>query len=185
VTFVDVETTGIDPREDRVVEAACVVTRAGRRIDSFGTLINPGRAIPASASAVHHLTDECVARAPSLESVVPRLAALVADAIVVAHNASFDLAFLPFLRERPTLCSLRFAQLAVPGAPGYKNQVLRYHLGVRDAALSRGSAHGALGDAIVTSLVFDECVRRYLRAGGCDDVRAAIEVAKAPRRLPA
>ncbi len=60
--FVDVETTGINPREDRVVEAACVLTRAGRRIESFGTLINPGRAIPPTASAVHHLTDECVAR---------------------------------------------------------------------------------------------------------------------------
>jgi len=120
-----------------------------------------------------------------LESIVPRLSALVAHAVVVAHNAAFDLAFLPFLRERPTLCSLRFARLAVPDAPGYKNQVLRYHLGVRDATLSRGSAHGALGDAIVTSLVFDECVRRYLSAGVSDDVRAATEVAMAPRQLPA
>jgi len=102
-----------------------------------------------------------------------------------SHNAAFDLAFLPFLRERPTLCSMRFAQMAVPEAPNHKNQVLRYHLGVRDAALSRGSAHGALGDAIVTSLVFDECARRYLSAGGSDDVPTAIHVAMAPRRLPA
>lgn len=183
--FVDVETTGMDPRQDRVVEAACVVTHAGRRTESFSTLVNPRRPIPATASAVHHLTDDCVARAPSLESIVPRLTALVADAVVVAHNAAFDLAFLPFLRERPTLCSLRFARLAVPEAPNHKNQVLRYHLGVRDAALSRGSAHEALGDAIVTSLVFDECVRRYLRAGGSDDVPTAIEIAMSPRRLPA
>ncbi len=183
--FVDVETTGMDPGEDRIVEVACVCTRGGRRLRSFHTLVNPGRRIPAVASAVHHLTDRCVARAPRLESVVPRLRALVADAVVVAHNAAFDVSFLPFLGERPTLCSLRFARLVLPDAPSHKNQVLRYHLRVTDAALSRGSAHGALGDAIVTSLVFEECVRRYLRAGSSDDVASAIGAVMAPRRLSA
>ncbi len=183
--FVDVETTGMDPLADRVVELACVVTRAGRRLESYSTLINPERPIPAPASAVHHLTDDCVAQAPSLEVVVPCLRELVADAVVVAHNAAFDLAFLPFLRERPTLCSMRFARIAAPEAPNHKNQVLRYHLGVRDPALSRGSAHGAPGDAIVTSLVFDECARRYLTMGSRDDVPLAIRAAMAPHRLRA
>jgi exodeoxyribonuclease X len=80
------------------------------------------------------------------------------------------------------MCSMRFAQIALPDAPNYKNQVLRYHLGVRDAALA-ASAHRALGDAIVTSLVFDRCVDEYLAAGGLDDVPHAIAETLAPRRL--
>ena len=183
--FVDVETTGFSPQHDRVVEVACVLTRGGRRIDSFQTLIDPGCPIPATASAVHHLTDECVRDAPPLEAVTPRLAAFVANAVVVAHNASFDLGFLPLLRQRPTLCSMRFAQLVLPDAPNYKNQVLRYHLGVRDPALGASLPHRALGDAIVTSLIFDYCAGRYLAAGGVDDVLQAIEQTLAPRLLPA
>ena len=120
--FVDVETTGFSPHQDRVVEVACVLTRAARRIDSFSSLIDPGCPIPATASAIHHLTDDCVRGAPTLGAVTPWLKAFVGDAVVVAHNASFDLGFLPFLRERPTLCSMRFAQLAVPDAPNFKNR---------------------------------------------------------------
>ncbi len=183
--FVDVETTGFSPEHDRVVEVACVLTRGGRRIDSFESLIDPGCSIPATASAVHHLTDESVRDAPTLESVTPWLRAFVADAVIVAHNASFDLGFLPFLRERPTLCSMRFAQLVLPEAPNYKNQVLRYHIGVRDPLLAAALPHRALGDAIVTSLIFDHCTRRYLADGGVDDVSHAIERTLAPRLLPA
>jgi exodeoxyribonuclease X len=170
--FVDVETTGFSPQHDR-------------RIDAFESLIDPGCPIPATASAVHHLTDECVRGAPALDAVTPWLKAFVADAVVVAHNAPFDLGFLPFLRLRPTLCSMRFAQLVLPDAPNYKNQVLRYHLGVRDPALLSSLPHRALGDAIVTSLIFDYCVGRYLAAGGIDRVARAIEETIAPRLLTA
>ena len=183
--FINVETTGFSAQHDRVVEVACVLTRGGRRVDSFESLIDPGCPIPATASAVHHLTDECVRDAPTLESVTPWLRAFVRDTVIVAHNASFDLSFLPFLRERPTLCSMRFAQLVLPDAPNYKNQVLRYHIGVRDPLLAAALPHRALGDAIVTSLIFDYCVTRYLAGGGIDDVPDAIARTHAPRLLPA
>ena len=182
---VDVETTGIDPRRDRVVEVACVVTRDGRRIASFSSLIDPERSIPAVASAVHHLTASHVSGAPRLEDVAGRLRALTADAVVVAHNASFDLGFLPFLSVRPSICSMRFARMTLPDAPNYKNQVLRYHLGIADPELDGTSAHRALGDAVVTAHVFDACVRRYLESGARDDVPAAIAASKRPRAMSA
>ena len=183
--FIDVETTGFDPKTDRIVELACVVTRGGRRVASYDTLVHPQRPIPATASAVHHLTDEHVRNAPPLADVLPEVRALVAECVVVAHNAAFDLGFLPGLRERPALCSMRFARRVLPEAPNYKNQVLRYHLGIRDDALASVAAHRALGDAIVTSLVFAACVERYLRDGGADDVGAAIARIAAPLVVPA
>jgi exodeoxyribonuclease X len=182
---VDVETTGVDPQLDRVVEVACVVLRGGARVETFSTLVDPGRAIPATASAVHHLTDAHVRGAPRLGEVAERLRALTRDAVIVAHNAAFDLRFLPFLADRPWLCSMRFARAVMPDAPNHKNQVLRYHLGIDDPALETASAHRALGDAIVTSRVFTICVERYLATGGTDDVPAAVAEVMRPRPLPA
>jgi DNA polymerase III epsilon subunit-like protein len=122
---IDVETTGIDPSVDRVVEVACAVVRDGKETDAFSSLINPGRSIPAAASAVHHLTNRHVQNAPSLGDVRPKLAAMCAGTIVVAHNARFDLGFLPFLADRPVRYSMRLAMRVLPDAPNYKNQILR------------------------------------------------------------
>jgi exodeoxyribonuclease X len=185
---VDVETTGCDPESDRVVEIGCVLMRDGSRLaTTFSTLVNPGRAIPATASAVHHLTDRDVASAPALEAVMPQLTSFCKDAIVVAYNADFDLAFLPELRSRPHFCAMRLAMHMCPEAPAYKNQVLRYHLGVDDPALRSMSAHRALADALVTSLILNVCLERYFAAGGLDDFDALRERVAAPvllRTLP-
>jgi DNA polymerase III epsilon subunit-like protein len=78
---IDVETTGIDPSVDRVVEVACAVVRDGKETDAFSSLINPGRSIPPAASAVHHLTNRHVQNAPSLGDVSPKLAAMCAGAM--------------------------------------------------------------------------------------------------------
>jgi exodeoxyribonuclease X len=93
---------------------------------------------------------------------------------VVAHNARFDLGFLPFLADRPVVCSMRLAMRVLPDAPNYKNQVLRYYLDI-DAELGGGAiAHRARGDVRVTSRILAVCLQRYL----------AHEIA-APRRLGA
>jgi exodeoxyribonuclease X len=182
---VDVETTGFDPGRDAVVEVACVRLRGFREIDAFATLVNPERPIPATASAVHHLTDADVAGAPRFAEVERELARRCAGAVIVAHNAPFDLSFLPVLAAGPSLCSMRFAKRAFPEAPNYKNQVLRYHLGITDPRLGRASAHGALADAIVTSRVFRRCLERYLAAGGPDDVEALLAGLARPAQIDA
>jgi DNA polymerase III alpha subunit (gram-positive type) len=181
---VDVETTGVDPTVDRVVEVACARIRGGREIDAFSSLVHPGRHIPAVASAVHHLTDREVQFAPALEDLRARLSTMCADAIVVAHNARFDLAFLPFLAQRPSLCTMRLAMRVLPDAPNYKNQVLRYHLCVDGGMHGEAIAHRARGDVQVTSRILTICLERYLAAGGSDDVDALVHRIAAPRRLP-
>ena len=187
VTFavIDVETTGLNPIVDRVVEVACVLLRSGRVVDTFSSFVNPGREIPATASAVHHITAGHVQGAPRLEILQPQLSAMCQDAVVVAHNAAFDLAFLPFLAQRPVLCSMRLAMRVVPEAPNYKNQVLRYHLGVDAEFGKEPLAHRALGDAQITSRVLAVCLERYLAEGGSDDIVALLEEVAAPRRLTA
>ncbi|MGH7727299.1 MAG: 3'-5' exonuclease [Vulcanimicrobiaceae bacterium] len=178
--FVDVETTGIDPSRDRVVEVAVLVIEGGVERAVFSSLVDPERPIPATASAIHHLTERETRGAPKLAEVLPQLRTLCADATLVAHNARFDLSFLPALRERPTICSLRLATHVLPDAPAYGNQVLRYHLGIPREALGEATPHRALADVRVTSLVFPRLVERYLAASGSDDLAALIAFAAAP-----
>ncbi|GAC1416072.1 MAG: hypothetical protein NVSMB64_26300 [Candidatus Velthaea sp.] len=182
---VDVETTGFSATDDAVVEVACVVMEGGDVVASVGTLVDPQRDIPAMASAVHHITSRDVAGAPTLDAVRGTLETLCADAVVVAHNAAFDLGFLPFLRHRPVLCSMRLAMRVLPDAPNHKNQVLRYHLGIDEFLPRDAMAHRALGDAQVTSHVLRVCLERYLALGGIDDVGRMVDEIQAPRRLPA
>jgi DNA polymerase III epsilon subunit family exonuclease len=182
---VDVETTGIDPSRDRVVEVACALVRNGRITEAFSTLVNPGRPILAVASAVHGITDDMVVHAPQLTAVAPKLQGLCTGAVVVAHNASFDLEFLPFLKSRPHLCSMRLAQRVVPDAPNYKNQVLRYHLGVNVDELPSAVPHRALGDVYVTAAILRRCLDRYLAGGAPNDIDALVDNVAAPALLEA
>ena len=182
---VDVETTGIDPRTDRVVEVACAIVRAGNQVESFSSLVNPGRTIPAFASAVNHILDRDVRDAPSLESLQAKLLTMCADAVVVAHNARFDLGFLPFLNHRPVLCSMRLAMHVLPNAPNYKNQGLRDYLRLDDGVLGDSMPHRALGDVNVTSQILAICLERYLAQYGTDDVYRMVQEIAAPRHLPA
>jgi len=182
---VDVETTGVNPAVDRVVEVACALIRAGKEVAAFSSLIDPGCEIPAVASAVHHITNARVRGAPSIHDVAPKLSAMCADAVVVAHNARFDLGFLPFLGHRPTLCSMRLAMRVLPDAPNYKNQVLRYYLDVDAMLVGEPVAHRARGDVQVTSRILTICLERYLAAGGVDDIDHCVREIAAPRLLPA
>jgi len=125
---VDVETTGFNPREDRVVEMACVVLEGREIVRTWSTLVNPERSIPDYATRVHGITDEHVARAPSFEIAQRMLWRLCFGATVVAHNANFDLSFLPAIAHLPSLCTLRLARHCFPDAPNHKNQTLREYL---------------------------------------------------------
>jgi DNA polymerase III epsilon subunit family exonuclease len=93
--FLDVETTGLDPYwGDRICEIAILKTRGGRVLDRFETLINPGRTIPYQAMAVNGITNEMVRNAPFFRDVARDVLISLRDAVIVAHNAPFDLGFL-------------------------------------------------------------------------------------------
>lgn len=157
---IDLETTGFSAVHDAVVEMACVIVHGRVIVDTWSTLVNPGRTIPAYATRVHGITDEDVANAPSFELAQRRLYHMCRGSTVVAHNASFDLGFLPALHRLPSLCTVRLARRAFPDAPNFKNQTLRTYLNLdRDAQLAAFPAHRALGDAMVTAHILLRCLK--------------------------
>jgi DNA polymerase-3 subunit epsilon len=96
VTFVvvDLETTGGSPRNCQITEVGAVKVRAGEAIAEFQTLVDPGEPIPAFISVLTGITDAMVAGAPRLDSVLPAFLEFARDAVLVAHNAPFDISFL-------------------------------------------------------------------------------------------
>ncbi len=153
---VDFETTGVDPRNDRLCEVGwCDVSfRDGlwtihERHEQF---LSPGISIPSTARAVHHISDQMVAGAPAPLDFLPTILSHEPGVYFVAHNAEFDQAFASAALgvDFPTqwLCTYRLARHLIPDAPSYKNQVLRYELGFDDIP---GDAHRAGHDACVTA----------------------------------
>lgn len=91
----DVETTGLSPAYGhRVCEVACLRLRAGVELARFESLVDPQRPISAGAYHVNHITPQMLAGAPTFDAIAGPLLALMDGAVLVAHNAPFDLGFL-------------------------------------------------------------------------------------------
>jgi DNA polymerase-3 subunit epsilon len=99
IVVIDVETTGVTPGVDAIVQIAFVRFEKRKVVGRFSTLVNPGegRTIPAEATAVHGITDEKVAKAPAIGVILnsPKVQKLLGGAQPAAYNAQFDQRFVP------------------------------------------------------------------------------------------
>jgi DNA polymerase-3 subunit epsilon len=118
----DLETTGGSPATDRITEVGVVKVRGGEVTGTFHTLVNPRMSIPPMIAALTGISDAMVANQEPIEVVLPCLLEFFGDAVLVAHNASFDMRFLrAALREhayRPlessVVCTARLARILLP-----------------------------------------------------------------------
>ena len=95
VVAVDVETTGLDPKRDRIVELALVgLTEEGEIEWEWESLVDPGRPVPQSASRIHGITNRDLKGSPRFCDVADYVVALLADKVLLAHNLRFDASFL-------------------------------------------------------------------------------------------
>jgi DNA polymerase-3 subunit epsilon len=93
--FLDLETTGLSPWfGDRICEIGIVLTKGKRIRETYETLVNPGRELSPAAASTNGLTDAELASAPLFETLADTVAAHLRDAVVVCHNAQFDLQFI-------------------------------------------------------------------------------------------
>lgn len=155
-TFVafDLETTGLSPLDDRIVEVGAVrFDEAGEELGVFERLVNPLRPSNPRALAVHGISDEELARAPSAEVVLSDFLDFLGDpesTTLLAHNASFDAAFLGASLARigraipghEVVDTLSLARRRLPGLPSHRLDGLAKHLG-----LDPFGPHRALADS--------------------------------------
>ena len=95
-TFVvfDLETTGFSSVKDKIIEIGAVKVKNGKITDKFSTFVNPKIPIPFEITQLTSITDQMVLDAPDIESVLPEFLEFTGDAVLVAHNAGFDMGFL-------------------------------------------------------------------------------------------
>lgn len=153
VTFcvVDLETTGGSPVDSAITEIGAVKYRAGERLGTFQTLVDPMGPIPPYITHLTGIDDATVAGAPPIHSVLPDLVEFMAGTVFVAHNARFDFTFLNAALLRldyepippPPVCTARLARRVVwPDVPNVRLQTLAQYF--RTAVRP---AHRALADA--------------------------------------
>jgi exodeoxyribonuclease X len=161
IRCLDIETTGLDPVTDAVIEIASVDLRKdGSIIATTETLVRPDRPVSPVASAVHHLIDADLKRAPALRDVIHKFAG--ADAYV-AHNCAFERSFLEqHLQPAIWACTYKCALRVWPELTSYACQALRYQLGlINPFGIDRATLvpHRALSDAIVTAAILVEILK--------------------------
>jgi DNA polymerase III epsilon subunit family exonuclease len=151
----DCETTGTNPGSDEIVSVAVVRLGAdGSETLRYSSLVRPARSIPADATAIHGISDEDVAAAPSFGEVAGVLARMLIGGVFTAHNVEFDLPMLQRafaeagIRYRPesTACTLDAFRVLEPEAPDHRLESLCARHGI-----ALDEAHDALSDALATA----------------------------------
>ncbi|MEE1619294.1 3'-5' exonuclease [Brachybacterium sp. J153] len=146
---IDVETTGLDPARDRILELAILrADEQGRPIDQWVTRLHPDGLV--RATHIHGITDADVAHAPRFADLALTIGSALQGLVVVAHNAEFDLGFLRAELERAGLPMPRIGSYCtLQGSTVYLPQLSRRTLAECCAALGvpHQQAHSALGDA--------------------------------------
>lgn len=155
---VDLETTGLEPEEHRIIEIAAVRFTFDREIDTFETLINPIVPIPAESTAIHNITDDMVKGKPTIDTVLPELLQFIGDDPIIGHGILFDISFLDSAAKRnkipctitsnPYFDTLRLARL-YGDSPTNSLEALREHFNIPAVG-----AHRAMNDVRVNIEVF-------------------------------
>ncbi len=197
----DTETTGLDSRKARVLQIGAVRISEGavRAAERYETLVNPGQPIPKSSIAIHGITDEAVASAPSFAAQLEPMEAFIARSVVIGHSLAYDFAVLQSeyafaKRPWPAFHGLDVRDLARVVAPtlaDYGLERLCEWLGVKIEG-----RHTAIGDALAAANVFVALIpllrERNIRALGeaqaacraiSEDI--AVKAGSTPVMLPA
>ncbi len=157
-TFVvfDLETTGFSPIKDKIIEIGAVKVEQGKITERFSTFVNPKVPIPFEITKLTSITDQMVLEAEDIETVLPKFLEFVGDAVLVAHNASFDVGFIEqncryqeIVPNFTSVDTVAMARILLPTLSKYKLNVVANALHI-----SLENHHRAVDDAGATAEIF-------------------------------
>jgi DNA polymerase-3 subunit epsilon len=184
---VDLETTGLRPGRAAIVEIGAARLRGFEELETFQTFVNPRVPLPAAITALTGIGNRDVSRAPPVAAALRRFLAFAGDAVLVAHNAAFDLAFLDRETERltgrrlagPVVDTLGLARRLLAGrAPRASLAALSFFVGT-----SVRPCHRALPDARATGEVLLHLIGLAQERGARTVADLCELAATRPRRL--
>ena len=157
----DLETTGFSPTQNRIIEIGAVRVENGKITDKFSTFANPDVPIPYRIEQLTGINDSMVLDAPGIETVLPDFLKLSEGAVMVAHNASFDMSFieencrrLGLEREFTAVDTVAIARVLLPQLNRFKLDTVAKALGV-----PLENHHRAVDDAGCTALIFEKFIK--------------------------
>ena len=157
----DIETTGFSAVTDRIIEIGAVKVEDGKITDKFSTFVNPKRPIPFRITELTGITDEMVIGSPDIETILPQFIEFIGDAVLVAHNASFDVGFIEQNCKRQKIeadftyvDTVALARVLLPALNRFKLDTVAKALNI-----SLETHHRAVDDAGCTAEIFVKFVQ--------------------------
>ena len=152
----DLETTGFSSIKDKIIEIGAVKVENGVITDKFSTFVNPKVPIPFKITNLTGITDDMVMEAPDIETLLPQFLKFVGDAVLVAHNASFDVSFIEqncryqdITPDFTSVDTVAMARILLPTLSKFKLNVVANALHI-----SLENHHRAVDDAGATAEIF-------------------------------
>lgn len=163
---IDLETTGLNPKLDRIIEIGAIKVIDGVEVDSYSTMINPGRKIEERITELTGITDEDVKGAPSIEDVLDELLEFLEDLPLLGHHIIFDFSFLKKAVvnqkkniQKTGIDTLRIARVFLQELEHRNLDFLCNHYGIPH------KAHRALEDAKATASLYEKLLVEFYEKG--------------------
>ena len=163
----DIETTGLSFRTEKITEFGAIKIKNGEIIDTFECFVNPEKPIPYEVIKVTHITDDMVRDAETIEQVLPKFLEFIGDDVLVAHNANFDIGFIRHFAElqgyklnNTYIDTLALARDMFPDYKKHKLGIIADNLGIRVDV-----AHRALDDVKTLVKVFEVMIKKLKEKG--------------------
>lgn len=160
----DLETTGLSPYKDEIIEIGAVkVNKEGQIVDTFTTLVKPSQPVSDFIQNLTGISNDMLEDAPSIYVALPRFANFAGDEILVGHNVTFDIAFIQQKAKiykdmkflNPYVDTLSLTRKVYPNLKSYKLQDL-----IKEFDLKTFAAHRALADVVATQQLYELLKRR-------------------------
>ena len=159
---VDTETTGLSARSNYIIEIGMVRVSKLKIVETYNSLINPGKSIPYFITNLTGISDDDVYNAPFFEDIIEDISEFIGERVLIAHNLHFDKSFLRYEFRRAgkdfetnsELCTVKLARRLYPSLKSKSLTSVTAHL-----RLKNNSAHRALSDAEVTAKALIKMIR--------------------------
>lgn len=159
--IIDIETTGLSPKKEKITEIAVYVFDGKKVIDEFVSLVNPERPVPYFITRLTGISNEMLVDAPKFYEIAKKIIEITEKRIFVAHNVDFDYNFikeefaqLGYEFKRKKLCTVKLSKKIIPGKKSYSLGKLTAELGI-----SINGRHRAAGDAFATVQLFEHLLK--------------------------
>jgi DNA polymerase-3 subunit alpha (Gram-positive type) len=166
----DIETTGLNPKHDKIIEIAAVRIEGGQVAETFTALIDPHEPLSEKIKELTGIEDEHLTGQPGIEEILPRFLEFARGAVLVAHNAGFDTGFVReacsqhgYPYELTSVDTLGLSRLLLKDLKRHRLNMVAKHLGVK-----LENHHRALDDAAATAEIFIKLVARLREEGVTD-----------------